>query len=137
MRRYVERPLLPLGRKMDIRQWVVVTDWAPLTVWFYRDCYIRFAAEDYELEDLDNLYMHLTNNSVAKHCETFEEGSIGDMNMWHSKQMDKYLQVRARGATAPAFPVGVQGFRVWGSPDFPRRLKSHPPESVARLNASG
>lgn len=75
--RYVEKPLLPMGRKMDIRQWVLVTDWQPLTVWFYRDCYIRFAAEDYELEDLDNLFMHLTNNSVAKHSDSFQSGQVG------------------------------------------------------------
>ena len=43
---------------------------------FYKDCYIRFAAQDYSLEDLDNLYMHLTNNSVAKHCEDFEENQV-------------------------------------------------------------
>jgi tubulin monoglycylase TTLL3/8 len=95
--RYVEKPLLPMGRKMDIRQWVLVTDWQPLTVWFYRDCYIRFAAEDYELQDLDNLFMHLTNNSVAKHSDSFETGQVGDLNMWHSNVMAEWLHKQGHG----------------------------------------
>ncbi|KAK3238305.1 hypothetical protein CYMTET_51672, partial [Cymbomonas tetramitiformis] len=91
VQRYVESPLTPHGRKMDIRQWVVVTNWEPLTVWFYRDCYVRFCAEDYDLKDISNLYQHLSNNSIAAKSDAFEEDAIGELNMWTWQQLADYI----------------------------------------------
>jgi len=51
-----------------------------LTVWFYDDCYIRFAAENYTFGKVRNKYSHLTNNSIAKHSH-HDDKSI-DGNMW-------------------------------------------------------
>jgi hypothetical protein len=71
---------------------VLVTNWNPLTIWFYNECYIRFCAEPFTLRDLDNNYIHLTNNSVAKHSDKWHELNIGEGNMWDFRQ----FQVRAR-----------------------------------------
>ncbi len=47
-----------------MRQWVLVTS-APLTAWFYEDCYLRFCAQDWSLDDL-GAHAHLSNNCVAR-----------------------------------------------------------------------
>lgn len=85
--KYIENPLLINGRKFDIRQWVLITDMNPLTIWVYQKCYIRFAAETFSFDDLGNNFKHLTNNSIAK-----ESAEFTDVNsMWHLEQFKDYL----------------------------------------------
>ncbi|CAK4084702.1 unnamed protein product [Aphanomyces euteiches] len=98
VQKYIENPLLVCNRKFDIRQWVFVTSWNPLTVWFYLDCYLRFSSEEYQVDDLSDQFVHLTNNSIQKNGENFykaystEDGSMTvEGNMWHSDDLNEYL----------------------------------------------
>jgi tubulin monoglycylase TTLL3/8 len=89
--KYIENPLVIKNKKLDIRQWVLVTDWAPLTIWFFDECYIRFTAGDYNPEDFNNKFSHLTNNSIAKHCEQFDMSEI-EGNMWSCQEFSDHIK---------------------------------------------
>lgn len=95
--KYIERPLIIHKKKFDIRQWILVTDFSPLTIWFYNDCYLRFCAEDYNTSEISNRFSHLSNNSIAKYSENFENQlPIFEGNMWHSDQFIEFLKVAFR-----------------------------------------
>lgn len=64
VQKYIENPLIIHKRKFDIRQWVLVTDWNPLTIWIYNECYVRFAATEYDPNSFER-FTHLTNNTVS------------------------------------------------------------------------
>ena len=65
VQKYIENPLIINRKKFDIRQWVLVTDWNPLTVWVFTEPYIRFALMDYDPKKRTK-YAHLTNNCLVK-----------------------------------------------------------------------
>lgn len=72
VQKYIENPLLINKKKFDIRQWVLVTSYDPLGIWFYEKNYVRFTAMDYDTSNLKNKYSHLTNNSVSKHSKNYK-----------------------------------------------------------------
>jgi hypothetical protein len=100
VQKYMENPLMIAKRKFDLRQWVVVTSWNPLTIYFYNECYTRFSVDEYttDINDLDNLYIHLVNNSIGKNSENFNKTIIAENNneiegyMWSFSQFQQYLK---------------------------------------------
>lgn len=93
--KYIESPQLVHGYKFDIRQWVLVVDWSPLTVYVWRQPYIRFAGEKYD-ESCTNRseYMHLVNNSVVKHMDGFyaQNDELQTSGyMWFRQQYEEWL----------------------------------------------
>ena len=88
--KYIENPMIIEGRKFDIRQWVLVTSWNPLTVWFWNAPYLRFPAVEYGPTNLNDRFVHLTNNSVAKYAKNGT--TFGDGNMWHYETFAEWVQ---------------------------------------------
>ena len=107
IQKYIENPLVIKGRKFDMRQWVLVTNFNPLVVYLFDTPYIRFGAEEFHLDDFKNIFSQLTGNSIAKHSEKFENSEI-EGDMWEIEQFKEYLKQR-------------EGKDVW--PDIQSKIK--------------
>ncbi|XP_051695181.2 protein monoglycylase TTLL8 isoform X3 [Oryctolagus cuniculus] len=115
IQKYIETPMLIHDTKFDIRQWFLVTDWNPLTVWFYKESYLRFCTQRFSLHNLDSA-AHLCNNSIQRNLQNDSGRSplLPGHNTWTSSRFQEYLQRKGRGA-------------VWGSVIYPsmKRAISH------------
>eukprot|EP00405_Crypthecodinium_cohnii_P008126 CAMPEP_0206423768 /NCGR_PEP_ID=MMETSP0324_2-20121206/2853_1 /ASSEMBLY_ACC=CAM_ASM_000836 /TAXON_ID=2866 /ORGANISM="Crypthecodinium cohnii, Strain Seligo" /LENGTH=510 /DNA_ID=CAMNT_0053888343 /DNA_START=230 /DNA_END=1758 /DNA_ORIENTATION=- len=69
VQKYLDDPLLVGGKKFDIRLYVLVTSYQPLTVYMHRAGFCRFSMSRYsnDMSDMKNLGQHLTNVAVQKH----------------------------------------------------------------------
>ncbi|OUM70388.1 hypothetical protein PIROE2DRAFT_56863 [Piromyces sp. E2] len=66
--KYISNPLLIHHRKFDLRLYLLVTGHDPLKAYLFREGLVRLSSDpfDLDLEDLDNLFKHLTNTSINK-----------------------------------------------------------------------
>ncbi|XP_019468407.1 probable tubulin polyglutamylase TTLL2 isoform X3 [Meleagris gallopavo] len=95
VQKYISNPLLISGYKLDLRLYVCVTSFCPLTIYIYEEGLVRFATEKFDLSSLDNVYAHLTNTSINKYgasYKTFKEG-IGCGCKWTFSKFRSYLRI--------------------------------------------
>ncbi|XP_069193543.1 tubulin polyglutamylase ttll-5 [Procambarus clarkii] len=91
--RYIHNPLLVGGYKCDVRLYVLVTSFLPLTVYMYTEGIVRFGTEKYSLAALDNIFSHLTNTSLNKLAPGYriEKERVGAGCKWTMGELRRYL----------------------------------------------
>ena len=77
VQRYIENPLLVGNKKFDLRIYVLVTNYSPLTVYMYRSGFARFSLYRYNTDtsNLGDTFVHLTNAAVQKTAPGFDAGA--------------------------------------------------------------
>jgi len=86
VQKYIKNPYLIDGLKFDIRIYILVYGCDPLRIYIHKQGLARLATEKYEAptkNNIENVYMHLTNYAINKNSENFlfnknsEEADIG------------------------------------------------------------
>ena len=81
MCKYISNPLLVNQHKFDLRIYVLLTSVDPLRIYVYNEGLARFASEPYDEQKVatgKNLYAHLTNYSINKKSESFQQNKSLD-----------------------------------------------------------
>ncbi len=66
-------------RKFDIRHYLLITSVNGfIKAYWYKDGYIRTSSEKYDLDDLSNEFIHLTNDSIQKKSESYGKYEVGN-----------------------------------------------------------
>ncbi len=92
--KYITNPDLIKGRKYDIRIYCLVTGINPLKIYVYNEGIVRIAVEQYDLNinDLDNLYKHLTNVAINKKNKKFIENDDNEnSNIWSLSMLKQHM----------------------------------------------
>ncbi|XP_074844778.1 putative tubulin polyglutamylase TTLL2 [Carettochelys insculpta] len=94
VQKYISNPLLISGYKWDLRLYVCVTSFCPLTIYTYEEGLVRFATEKFDLGSLDNVYAHLTNTSINKFGASYKKNKegIGRGCKWTFSKFRSYLR---------------------------------------------
>lgn len=96
VQRYLANPALIEGYKFDIRVYVLVTSFWPLRCYMYREVIGRLGTAKYNMDDLDDVYSHLTNASInkknAKELSEEEKKVLGGGAKWTTERLWDYLK---------------------------------------------
>lgn len=63
-RKFVNVPTAVAGRKFDLRMYALVTSFHPLKAWLAREGFARLSGELFDLENIDDSRVHLTNMAI-------------------------------------------------------------------------
>ncbi|GJQ67511.1 hypothetical protein Trydic_g8328 [Trypoxylus dichotomus] len=94
VQRYIENPLLIGGYKFDLRLYVCIPSYHPMTVYLYQEGLVRFGTDKFTLKDLESPFRHLTNTSINKLSPGYTEmkENIGSGCKWTLRQLRRYFQ---------------------------------------------
>lgn len=108
--KYIERPMIIIGKKFDIRVWVLVTSIEPLIIFMFQKPYLRFTSEDYDPYKLHNKFTQLTNASISKENQNASQSKTRGKykiqnNMWETENFSNYLKDKYSEQTGTADPL--------------------------------
>mmetsp|Transcript_55578 Transcript_55578/g.88173 ORF Transcript_55578/g.88173 Transcript_55578/m.88173 type:complete len:668 (-) Transcript_55578:107-2110(-) len=99
IQRYIERPLLLVGRKFDMRAYCLVARTAPHHLWFFHPGYCKVALESYDPACLDNRFSHLTNACVQKGHPDYRDSFRG-AHIWSESDAETHLVAAGRSTSS-------------------------------------
>lgn len=85
IQKYIEKPLLFLQKKMDIRVWVLINQ--EMKMFVFKECYFRLSSENYNFSNMKEKFVHLTNNALQKYSTNFDP----DETIKSIDQFDEYI----------------------------------------------
>ncbi|CAX63960.1 tubulin--tyrosine ligase [Plasmodium falciparum NF54] len=87
---YISNPLLIGGKKFDIRLYVLILSYYPLTIYIYRSGFARFSHTYFKNEktNMNDVTMHLTNVSIQKNAEGYDD-TVG--GKWFVRELFLYM----------------------------------------------
>lgn len=90
--KYLDNPLLVSDKKFDMRIYVLVNSYRPLKVWLYNMGFCRFCNEKFtvDVNEIDNIYVHLTNVAIQKKYVNYNSSHGGK---WNLKNLRTYLEI--------------------------------------------
>ena len=90
IQKYIEKPLLINKRKFDIRVFALMTSVnGYIKGYYYEDGYLRTSCKEFTLKNLNNRYIHLTNDAVQKKNDDYGKYESGNKISYTDFQ--KYL----------------------------------------------
>jgi tubulin polyglutamylase TTLL9 len=112
VQKYVEGPLVIGGKKFDIRMYVLVTGYTPLTVYMHRGGFCRFSMSRYshKKNDMNDLGAHLTNIAVQKHSGKAAYKRTGAK--WDVQRLKTYLTSTAGIDVTNRLFIGIESIVI-------------------------
>jgi tubulin polyglutamylase TTLL1/tubulin monoglycylase TTLL3/8 len=91
-------PLLYNGRKFDIRTYMLVSiNNGKLRAYWYQDGYIRTSSYMWRLDEINDNYIHLTNDAIQKYTNDY--GKYEPANKLTYSELQRYLDTLPKTAT--------------------------------------
>ena len=91
IQKYIENPLLINRRKFDIRCYGLVTSFhSHVQGYFYHDGYLRTSSREFSLSNVDDRFIHLTNDAVQKTAEDY--GRFENANKLSYAEFERFLK---------------------------------------------
>ena len=95
--KYLNNPHLILGRKYDLRLYVLVTGFSPLRIYLNKEGLVRIATNKYLLnrKSIKNKFIHLTNTAINQHNSHYsypKNTNDESANKWNLNTYKNYLK---------------------------------------------